>query len=323
VIDARVLELAARQYGVVGRQQLADLGVSRSAAYRARRAGLLIEVTRSVMRVASSPVTFEMRCMAAQMHTHSAGFLGGVTAGRLRGLRAMPTRTIHVTITEASRASRLEWIRLHYSSWFDGEADREVRADSLIVATPLRMLFGLAAELDQYRFERAAEDAWHQGLLTPAHAADYLERHRCRGKTGVSTMERWLEHACNQRGPAESGLEQDLLEAFESVGLARPERQYPLALPNGESIRLDIAWPDIKLAVEPGASWWHGGDLGQRKDHERDRACGELGWQIVRFDESLRDSPMAAARQVRRIHHERRRLFASLDRSPPASLPFS
>ena len=30
-----------------------------------------------------------------------------------------------------------------------------------------------------------------------------------------------------------------------------------------------------------------------RKDHARDRACAELGWQIVRLDEDLRDDLMA------------------------------
>ena len=31
--------------------------------------------------------------------------------------------------------------------------------------------------------------------------------------------------------------------------------------------------------------WWHGGDARQRLDQARDAACGEVGWQIVRFDE--------------------------------------
>ena len=64
---------------------------------------------------------------------------------------------------------------------------------ALLVATPMRMLFGLADAFNQFRFERAAEDAWHRGLITPSEAAEYLERHRCRGKDGVSTIERWLE----------------------------------------------------------------------------------------------------------------------------------
>ncbi len=75
------------------------------------------------------------------------------------------------------------------------------------------------------------------------------------------------------------------LQAIERLGLPMPERQYPLALIDGDIIHIDIAWPDIRLGVEPGALWWHGGDERQRLDQARDVACGEVGWQIVRFDE--------------------------------------
>ena len=63
-------------------------------------------------------------------------------------------------------------------------------------------------------------------------------------------------------------------------------RQHPLVLPSGEVIHLDLAWPDVRLAVEPGHSWWHGGDLRQRRDQDRDRACAVVGWHVVRYDES-------------------------------------
>ena len=36
-------------------------------------------------------------------------------------------------------------------------------------------------------------------------------------------------------------------------------------------------------AVEPGHSWWHGGDLGDASDQARDRACDEIGWRIIRL----------------------------------------
>ena len=96
-----------------------------------------------------------------------------------------------------------------------------------------------------------------------------------------------------------------VLECVVRVGLPAPVPQYSLVLPSGELIHLDMAWPDVLLAVEPGDSCWHGGAMRQRQDHARDRACGELGWHIIRFDESIRDDPMAAARQIRRIHATR------------------
>ncbi len=80
-----------------------------------------------------------------------------------------------------------------------------------------------------------------------------------------------------------------MIAAVRAVGLPEPVRQYPLVLRSGETIHIDIAWPGKCLGLEPGHSWHHGGDLRMRKDHARDSACAELGWQIVRLDEDLRD----------------------------------
>jgi very-short-patch-repair endonuclease len=305
VIDSAVLELIGRQHGVVGAAQLRDrFDWSASKLWRARHQGVLLDVTASVLRVASAPDTFELRCMALQLHLSERCFLGSTTAGRLYGLRSMPTAPVRATVPEAMRRNCPPWAELARSSWFDDD-DHVRRDDTLIVATPMRMLFGLAATLHPFRFARAAEDAWNLRLITPEDATDYLERHRCRGKNGVATMERWLEGVAGTARPAQSGLEQLLIECLIAIGLPEPHRQHPIDLPSGETIHLDIAWPHVRLAVEPGAGRWHSGAMQQRRDHARDRACSEQDWHVVRFDESLRDDPMAAARQVQRIYRSR------------------
>ncbi len=310
MIDRTLLQLAGGQFGVVGYRQLTErLGMSKFQISRARGAGLLVDVMPGVLRLASSADAFEGRCMALQLASGGHGFLSGPTAARLHGIRKMPTTPVHFTIPPGHTITAPDWARVHVTSWYGGEVDR-IRLDSgLLVATPLRTLFGLAARFNSHRFERAAEDAWHLGLVTPSDAADYLERHRCRGKDGVRTMELWLEKALGTTSPAQSDLERDVLDALARVGLPTPVRQHPITLPSGETIHLDIAWPDIRLAVEPGGNWWHGGDLGQRKDQSRDLAAAEVGWQIVRVDEHVRDDLMGAARRIRRLFRERSRLF--------------
>ena len=228
----------------------------------------------------------------------------------------MPTSSVHFTLPMESRARLPRWVSLHRTGWYDARRDRERLADGLVVASPERMLFGLGAAFNQHRFRRAAEDAWHLGLTDPQGMAAYLERHRCRGKDGVSTVERWLDHALAQPRPAQSGLELDLIEALERTGLPTAVRQHELELPDGEPVHLDIAWPRIRLAIEPGATWWHGGDERQRRDQQRDLACAELGWQVIRLDETLRKNVGAAARRIGQLYRRRAADLAprSLDR---------
>ncbi len=261
---------------------------------------MLVDVATTVVRLASSPETFRQRCMTLQLQGESAGFIGGFTAARILGLRAMPDSPVDYTAPRSFRRTLPAWADLHITRWFD-TTDRQVLPDGLLIATPMRMLWGLAAGFNQFRFERAAEDAWNLGLIDPPGAAEYLEAHRCRGKDGVMRLETWLDRALGRSRATQSNLERRLIEALEAAGLPSPERQYPLTLANGEVIHLDIAWPDVKLAVEPGDAWFHSGSLAVRRDQARDRACVELGWNVIRFDESIRSDLASAARQIRRI----------------------
>jgi hypothetical protein len=303
-----VLALFRSQHWVAGWSQLADLGVARSTLSRARRAGLVTSPMPRVVAVAGVELTFEARALIAQLAAGSGAFVSGPTAGILHGLRDMPRARIEVTIPESRRVTFPKGYRLVRTSWIDDERDVVERDDGIHVASPLRTLFGLAEQFNQHRFDRAAEDVWHRGLVTPDQAGDYLAAIRRSGKTGVIRMEAWLERTSFRTTPptaVQSGLEQAFVDMIESVGLPAPVRQHPLVLPSGEVIHLDLAWPDVRLAVEPGHSWWHGGDLRQRRDQDRDRACAMVGWLVVRYDESAARDRRATATELLALHRRR------------------
>jgi hypothetical protein len=302
---ATVVELFARQHWVASGRQLAAIGVSTSALDRALRRGVVERAHRGVYRVAGAACDIEGSILALQLLAGDGAFASGPTAGLLHGLRGMPREPIEVTIEEHRSATIPRPHRLVLTSWVDRDRDVVARTDGLQVASPLRMLFGLAARFSQHRFERAAEDVWHLGLVTPDQAADYLAVIRRSGKTGVIRMEHWLERTSMRRRPSQSGLELDFVDLVERIGLPTPIRQLPLTLRSGETIHLDLAWPDIRLAIEPGHSWWHGGDQRQRADQSRDRACALVGWHVHRYDEAATRDPAATARELRELYDQR------------------
>ena len=197
-----------------------------------------------------------------------------------------------------------------HCTWID-RSDVVERDDGLRVAAPTKMLLGLAGHLSDAQFERAAEDAWHLRLVTPAQAADYLDRVAAPGRLGVSRMRRWLEGVTGRSRPAQSGLEIKVARAAVAAGLPAPVRQHPLTLAHGAVIHLDLAWPDVMLGFEPGHSWWHGGDLGQRADQQRRRECAAVGWHVECYDESAATNLAAVGAEIAAIYHQRRQLFRS------------
>jgi hypothetical protein len=302
---AELLKFLAEHHWVASTAQLRELHVTKAALQHARRTGLLATPTRGVVSLAAAKLTFEGRALLAQLAAGGEAFVSGPSAGSLYELRAMPTKRVEISIKQWRRVVVPPGCRVFHTSWIDEERDVVTRPDGLRVASPLRMLFGLAAQFNQHRFERAAEDVWHKQLASPAEAADYLAEIRRSGRTGVRRFEIWLEKTSFSTRPSHTGLELKFVDMIERVGLPTPTRQYPLVLATGELIHLDLAWPEARLAVEPGHSWWHGGDLRQRLDQARDRACNVMGWQVERYDESAQRDPRGTAQELLAIYRRR------------------
>jgi hypothetical protein len=307
--DPQVLATFARQYDVASRGQLLALGVSRWSLARWSRRGTTSRVFADVFTLAGTTLTFEGRCMAVLLRFGSRAYLSGTTAAALLGARSMPRSVIAVTVDATARVGAVpEWVRVRRSAWqIDG--DVFTRGDGLRVSSALRTMFDLASEFNDHRFSRLAEDLWHLGLASPDDASEYLQLVRRSGRRGVRRLETWLDSVRGRARPAQSGLELDLIDALRAVGLPDPSRQYPVRLLTEEEVHIDVAWPDVRFGVEPGHSWWHGGDLKQRADMARDRACGEVGWDIKRCDEAMRQNPIAAARQIKNLYEQRRALI--------------
>jgi hypothetical protein len=138
----------------------------------------------------------------------------------------MGSSPIHCLAPPNQAADTPACIEIHRSHWsFDHQ--RYTRLQSgLAVTNPCRTLFALAAHtLTQRRFGHIADVAWNLGLVTPFEMADYLERHRCRGKDGVAFLENWIEQSLLRDRATQSYFERDLLDALDGADLPMPVTQ--------------------------------------------------------------------------------------------------
>ncbi len=154
--DGVVAALAARQHGVVGRSQLAELGFGRGAIHHRLAAGRLHRLHPAVYAVGHTRLTDRGRWMAAVLACGTGAFLSHQSAGALWGLRPTSRATIDVTAPGRTRpiSSGISVHRVRHPH----SDDRCVR-DGIPVSSAARTLLDLAEVVSPTQLRRAFEEA--------------------------------------------------------------------------------------------------------------------------------------------------------------------
>ena len=180
---------------------------------------------------------------------------------------------------DSSRSKRPAFIT-HRSS--DLQRRDIQRIDGVLTTTATRTLIDLGSVVRADVLETALERA----LLARVTTFDRLLRRffelAARGRPGIAALRRLLVKRDPSLAPAESDLETLLLKILREAGLPDPIRQYPV-LVDGQSFRLDAAYPELKIFMEGDGFGVHS----QRNPFERDRTRQNLlvvaGWAPLRF----------------------------------------
>jgi hypothetical protein len=289
-LTPRALAILRSQHGHASRAQLDKVGVRRRARHRLIESGLLVPVYKSVVRIASAPVTLEGRCVALCL-AHPTGFITGPTAGKLLGLRRMrKAQPIHFSVPHGVHLEPSPNVILHQTTSIR-PFDVRQRRDGIRIASPARLAFDLAATLSPADHASVIEQLLHErqcSMAELAAAARRLCHPRRRGSLRFfrSLIER------GDRPAAESHPEIVLADALRARDVPVVPQHPDLRLPNGTSIRIDLAVPAVRWAVEIDVHPDHLLLEGTVRDKRRDRQCHLIGWQVERVTEvDLLDFP--------------------------------
>ncbi len=279
-------------HGVVTDAELRADGVHQNIRRRLVTDGLLIAVHQGVYRVASSPDTFESRCVAACAADPTA-VITGLAAARLWEFHHVRRCELPVVLVAHDRTPLTRNVVLRRTNRLEPSEVVE-RADGIRLASPPRAWFDCARDLDDERFERLTE--WvldhHSTVPTLWRQVRLLTQ---RGRPGLARVNRVMSQRCDWQRPAGSGLELRVLAALERRGVGPLVRQFSLRLPTGAVIHPDGADPSVKWAVEVDHVTWHGGRFDAQHDKGRDRNARRIGWQVDRVtDHELADGFDAA-----------------------------
>jgi hypothetical protein len=276
-IDVLVSEIAEQHHGLFATHHLVQLGVaSHERAYRLKAGRWVLEYE-GVYRFAGTPLTWRGRLLAACW----AGGLRAAASGRAAAeLWRFPGGSdAHLEITcPRWRRSRHDGLIVHESLAFD-EIDTTT-ADGIPVTTVPRTLFDLARVCGDGTLDLAIDNALRRHLTTIADLEATRDRLARSGRPGSARFRSVL--LGRAPGVTESHAERRLLQLLERHGLPRPVVQYEIRDANGRLVaRVDLAYPDLRIAIEYDSYAHHMGTEAHDRDGSRRNDIVASGWHPV------------------------------------------
>ena len=260
-------ELLARQAGVVTRAQALACGLSARTIARRRAAGAWIELLPGVYLVAGHRRSHEMWVRAAWLWAGTRATVHGPAAAFWHGMLDAAPSPVQVTVPRGVRRARRAEVRIRHKDL--AAADRLALRGIEVTARGLTVLETAAALDDGPAFlDRALQRYLRPEDLRAAYA-------RGLGGYGMERAGRLLVAAMDR---ADSALERRLLRLLRAAGVTGVVRGLPF-----RAWHVDIAFPDVRLAVEVDGWAWHVDRDRFRADRAKQNALVGAGWTVLRF----------------------------------------
>jgi hypothetical protein len=245
-------------------------------------------------------MTDDLLLRAALRHTGPVAALSHTTALAVWGLVALQ-RPLHLTVDQSVRRAGSVDLVVHRRLRFRPEAPQCVVRNGLQVTALPRSLVDAWPILPVADRRPLLLDSGRRGVVVPEHLRQALaERPNVGGHRALAQAIDLVEDGCQSELEAHG-----VLNVFRHRSLPRSVGQHRLVLPQG-AVRLDRAWPEVKLAVELDGAKHHTSPEDRRRDLARDTALAALGWVVLRFtyEDVLRD-PERVRRQVLEVYAAR------------------
>lgn len=263
-------------------------GFDAVAVRRARRRGDLVRLSRGLDLPSGGA---QLGRLWAALAVSPDAVLSGASTARADGISVPPDWVDEVTLSpDARRVRSRPGLRV---------VVRPVDAVVTVGGMPSTNLERAAADIACGPLPEpqqwVVDQVLRRGIVTEDIAAQLT-----RGQRGVRTARRALLAA---DALSESPLESAVGLVLCRHGVPRPVRQLPL---DGGRIRLDLAWPEARVALEADGLSFHADPQALHRDRERQNRLMRLGWVVLRCTWSdLRRDPAGLAALVQQILRDR------------------
>ncbi len=272
--------IARRQHGVFALPQVLECGFTRPLVRRLLERRVWEEIVPRVYRVAASrPIDWRQRQMALVLAT--GGVSAGLAAAALHGLTGPPPAP-EILVVRAPRR-RYDAV-LHTSCEVDPVDYLDV--DGIRATTVARTLVDLGGRLPRAPFEDMVDTAIVRRLVTIDRLRNRAESLWAPRRSGCALVLELLA----TRGPglhrAANVWEAKVLRAVRSYGLPEPCLNHRVGV-GGRVRYVDLAWPDVKVAIEFDGFVPHSTRRVFDDDRARQNDFVAAGWSMFRVTATM------------------------------------
>lgn len=283
--DRCLAELAYEQYGVVGRGQLLESGLTEEAIEGRLRAGRLHRIHAGVYAVGHRMTSREGRWMAAVLASGPEAVLSHWSAAALWMIRPNSRSIIDITTLRKSRS--WDGIRRHHKAL---PADEVTVEERIPVTTVPRTILDLAATESADVVGNLVRESEYRQLYDALSFWDLVHRYPARRGT------RRIRTALERLTEESSGRMRGRLEERFAPFLRRHRLPVPRfndwILFGGRRYQVDCHWLGTGQIVELDGWEGHGTRAAFREDRARDRHLRVAGYSVTRLTwNQLDDEP--------------------------------
>ena len=290
--DEIIADTAARQRGLVTREQLYAAGVTGRGIDHRLATGRLHRVHRNVYLVGHAVMLPLAQEQAALLACGAGATLSHRSAVRVWALLPPQSCAQVVDVTIAGRRGLShDGIVIHRPRLLEPVDTTHVQG--LALTTVARTLLDFAEVARMRQLERAWHEAIARGLVSVRAMQALLARSP--GRRGARPVGALLR-AASRPGLSRSGAEELMLALVRSAGFPDPEMNVVVG-----PYRVDFVWREARVIVEIDGGDWHALRPSRERDSRRDSDLRSAGWKVERFtDRELVDEPHGVVARLAR-----------------------
>jgi very-short-patch-repair endonuclease len=276
--DVALAQHAKHHHGIFRIRHALMAGLSRGQIEHRIESGLWEQIYKDVFRLTGVPPSWYGDVLAA---CWAGGFRAAAShrcATALFGLPGGDRRSVEI-ICPRWRRARHKGLVVHESKALSALDVTVIHG--IPVTTPARTLFDLGGVRRAGVVELALEAALRKGLVSIAELDAAVRRLSRSGRPGGPVLRGLLEARAPDRRPTDSDMESRLVQAIRLHGLPEPVTQHEVWDGGHFVARVDLAYPDVRIAIEYDSDEFHTGRVAADRDRSRRHLLLAAGWLTI------------------------------------------